>query len=45
MKRKMYEKPSLEVVVLNHNAALLQASVQEQQLGVQNYTFEDVVQE
>ena len=23
----MYEKPSLEVVVLNHNAALLQASV------------------
>jgi hypothetical protein len=42
MKRKHYERPSLEVVVLNHNAALLQASGQ---AGVQDYTFENVVQE
>ena len=26
MKKKMYEKPSVEVVVLNHNAALLAGS-------------------
>ena len=39
MKKKKYEKPSLEVVVLNQQSSLLQASGQ---AGVQNYTFEDV---
>lgn len=34
MKKKMYEKPSLEVVVLNQQTALLAGSVQATQ---QNY--------
>lgn len=38
MKKKQYEKPSLEVVVLNHNAALLQASVNS---GDVNATIDD----
>ena len=39
MKKKQYEKPSLEVVVLNHNAALLQASGQVN--ATMNGTFEE----
>ena len=37
MKRKEYEKPSLEVVVLNQKPTLLQGSGQ---ASVQDYTFE-----
>ena len=36
MKKKEYEKPSLEVVVLNQKPTLLQASGQ---AGVQNYDW------
>ena len=42
MKRKMYEKPSLEVVVLNHNAALLQASGQVNATMESTWTEQDI---
>jgi hypothetical protein len=40
MKRKHYEEPSLEVVVLNHDAQLLAGSVQ-----TQDYTLHEYVEE
>ena len=42
MKRKQYEKPSLEVVVLNQKPTLLQASGQ---AGVQDYNWNEEVTE
>ena len=41
MKKKMYEKPSLEVVVLNQQTALLAGSVQATQQNYGNGGEED----
>ena len=42
MKKKQYERPSVEVVVLNQQTALLQASGQ---AGVQNYNWSTETEE
>ena len=43
MKKKMYEKPSLEVVVMNQQTALLQASVNSGQVNAtMDGTFEEI---
>ena len=43
MKKKMYEKPSVEVVVLNQQTALLAGS--QGQAGVQNYNWSTETEE
>lgn len=42
--KKAYVKPSMEVVVLNQQPALLAGSVAEN-VGTQNYTWQDEVEE
>lgn len=44
MKKKAYVKPSMEVVVLKQQPALLAGSVAEG-VGTQNYKWNDVVDE
>ena len=44
MKKKAYVKPSAEVVVLNQQPALLAGS-QAENVGTQNYNWQDEVEE
>lgn len=45
MKKKLYEKPTIKVVKLQHQTQLLQASQQSQSTGVQDYNWNNVDEE
>ena len=45
MKRKDYERPTMKVVQLQQRTHLLQASVQSETIGTQNYTTNDYEEE
>ena len=45
MKRKDYERPTMQVVKLQQRTHLLQASVQSETIGTQNYTTHDYEEE
>ena len=45
MNKKDYQKPTMKVVRLQHQTHLLQASVQEKQVGVQNYGMQNYEEE
>ena len=45
MKTKVYQRPTMKVVQLQHHTHLLQTSVQDRQSSVQNYTTHDYVEE
>ena len=43
--KRKYEKPSTRVIKLQHHTHLLQASVQERNVGVQNYGMQNYEEE
>jgi len=45
MKRKDYERPTMQVVKLQHHTHLLQTSVQDRNVGVQNYSMQNYYEE
>lgn len=45
MNRKDYQKPTMKVVKLQHQTHLLQTSVQERNVGVRNYEYEEYEEE
>ena len=45
MKRKDYEKPTTQVIELQHQTHMLQSSPQDSQAGVQNYNWNDIGEE
>jgi hypothetical protein len=45
MKRKDYQKPTMKVVKLQHQTHLLQTSVQDNQVGMRNYSVESYDEE
>ena len=45
MNRKDYQKPTMKVVKLQHHTHLLQASVQDKNVGVQDYDMENYYEE
>ena len=45
MKTKVYQRPTMKVVQLQHRTHLLQASVQDRQSSVQDYTTHDYYEE
>ena len=45
MNRKDYQKPTMKVVQLKQRTHLLQASVQSETMGTQNYTTNDYYEE
>ena len=45
MNTKTYEKPTMKIVKLQHTTHLLQMSVQEKEVGVQNYNWQNEVEE
>jgi hypothetical protein len=45
MKRKDYQKPTMQVVQLQHQCHILSGSAQGQQVDVQSYEYEDLGEE
>lgn len=45
MKTKVYQRPTMKVVKLQQRTHLLQASVQSETIGTQNYTTHDYEEE
>lgn len=45
MKTKVYQKPTTKVVKLQHQTHLLQTSVQDNQVGMRNYSKEEYYEE
>ena len=45
MKRKDYQRPTMQVVKLQQRTHLLQASVQDKEVGMRNYNVENYYEE
>lgn len=45
MKKKLYQKPTMNIVKLQHQTHLLQSSVQERNVGVQDYDVNSYYEE
>ena len=45
MKTKVYQRPTMKVVQLQHQTHLLQASTQDKEVGMRNYNVENYYEE